>query len=89
MRFREGDRVVVSDPDGKFDRARGVWYPHGEIGGTILRIAHNSARVEWDCDVAEPFVGCGSWIKLDYLADERENISIEINDSLSDFLVNA
>ncbi len=89
MRFREGDRVVVRDPDGKCDCVRGLWYPHGEIGGTILGIVGNSARVEWDCDVDEYFVGCGSWIDLDYLAVERENISIEINDSLSDFLVNA
>lgn len=88
MRFRVGDRVVISDPDGKFDRARGSWYPHGETGGTILRIVHNSARVKWDCDVDEAFSG-GSWIDLDNLAVERENISIEINDSLSDFLVNA
>lgn len=89
MRFREGDRVVVSDPDGELDRVRGVWYPHGEIGGTILGIVHSSARVELDCDVDESFVGGGSWIDLDHLAVERENISIEINDSLSDFLVNA
>ena len=89
MRFRDGDRVVVSDPDGRYDLVRGLWYPHGEIGGTILWIVGNSARVEWDCDVDEYFVGGGSWIDLDNLAVERENISIEINDSLSDFLVNA
>ena len=89
MRFREGDRVVVRDHDGNFDCVRGFWYPHGEIGGTILQIAQSSARVEWDCDVNGYFVGCGSWIGLDFLAVERENISIEINDSLSDFLVNA
>lgn len=89
MRFREGDRVVVSDPDGEFDFVRGFWYPHGEIGGTILQIVHGSARVKWDRDVAKSFVGHGSWINFDYLDVERENISIEINDSLSDFLVNA
>lgn len=89
MRFREGDRVVISDPDGKFDLVRGFWYPHGEIGGTILQIMNSSARVKWDCDASKSFVDCGSWINLDHLAVERENISIEINDSLSDFLVNA
>lgn len=89
MRFRDGDRVVVNDPDGRFDCVRGLWYPHGEIGGTILTITDNSARVEWDCDVDESFLGCGSWIDLDCLAVERENISIEVNDSLFDFLVNA
>lgn len=91
MRFREGDRVVVSDPDGRYDHVRGLWYPHGEVGGTILRIGRDSASalVEWDCDVSESFVGSGSWISFDYLAVERENISIEINDSLLNFLVNA
>lgn len=89
MRFREGDRVVVNDPDGRYDGVRGLWYPHGEIGGTILVVEGYSARVKWDCDVEESFVGGGSWIRLDYLVVERENISIEINDSLSDFLVNA
>lgn len=89
MRFREGDRVVLRDPDGKFDRVRGSWYPHGEIGGTILGIVHNSACVKWDFCVEESFADCGSWINLDYLDVERDNISIEINDSLSDFLVNA
>lgn len=89
MRFREGDRVVVSDPDGEFDFVRGLWYPHGEIGGTILGVVGNSACVKWDRDVGKSFVEYGSWIHFDYLDVERENNSIEINDSLSDFLVNA
>lgn len=91
MRFREGDRVVVHDTDGRYDLVRGRWYPHGEVGGTILQIeiGNSSARVKWDCDVGGAFVDRGSWISLDYLGFERENISIEINDSLSDFLVNA
>ena len=89
MRLREGERVVVHDTDGRYALVRGRWYPHGKVGGTILCIEHNSARVKWDCDVDEAFVDCGSWISLDYLVVEGENISIEINDSLSDFLVNA
>lgn len=85
MRFREGDRVVVCDPDGKFDCVRGLWYPHGEIGGTILCIELNSARVEWNCDVDESFVGRGSWIDLDCLMFEPD-VEIEIDDAIFQFI---
>lgn len=90
MRFRERDRVVVRDPDGKLNGVRGTWYPRGEIGGTILQIVRDcSARVRWDFDVDEAFLSSGSWIDLDNLAVERENVIDKINDSLYDFLVNA
>lgn len=90
MRFREGDRVVVSDPDGKLNGVRGTWYPRGEIGGTILQIIRDCiARVRWDCGVDEAFSARGSWIDLDNLAVERESVIDKINDSLSDFLINA
>jgi hypothetical protein len=85
MRFREGDRVVVCDPDGTCDCVRGIWYPHGKIGGTILQIELNSARIEWDCDVDEYFVGCGSWIDLDYLMFEPD-VEIEIDDAIFQFI---
>lgn len=86
--------MVVSDPDGKFNAERGIIYPHDEIGGTILKIinAHTkdcAALVKWDTDVDEHFASHGSWIYIDCLTAEYENISTEINDLLSDFLVNA
>lgn len=90
MQFREGDRVVISDPDGKFNDRRGIIYPHGEIGGTILEIvnAHTkdcAARVKWDCDVDEHFASHGSYIDIDNLMFEPD-AEVEIDDTVSQFI---
>lgn len=93
MRFREGDRVVMNDPHGRYDHDRGRWCPHGEIGGTVVCVnpfnyhddtAYN-VLVHWDEDA----LGDRNWWIIGECLDlEEHTIMSDDVDKLCDFLSN-